>query len=102
MTRRRVETVGGIRVGSNDRAQGRTTPSAPTRTFEIKLPVREVDSTIECGFQQEWGRIDEIDLTLFAGAGWGSSWATIQHGDKHYAISATDIVEAFLDAIGHE
>lgn len=95
----KVEVSDGVRVASNSRALGHTTPEAPSRTFEIALPVRECTSTIEAGFQTEWGRIDEIDLTLYSGAGFGSAWATIHHGNKTYAIKATDIVAAFLAAV---
>lgn len=96
---RRVVVRGGNRVGSNAKAFGKTTPDEPTRTFLIALPIREVDSTIECGYQPEWGSIDEIDLMLSCGAGFGSAWATIRYGDKHYAIAATDLLEAFLDSV---
>lgn len=106
MAKAKVETVGGLSVRSNVRTMGKTVPDEPTRTFEIPLLIREVDSTIDCGFQQEWGSVEDVNgkgpLHLFAGAGWGSSWASIDFNGKSYAISATDLVAAFIDAVEGE
>lgn len=98
-----VRAVGGIgvRVGGH----GRTTPDSPTRTLTLEVPLREVESLIECGFQAEWGRIDDIEdgpLVLNAGAGFGSAWATITYAGKKYAISGPDLVSAFLGTISKE
>lgn len=97
-----VEIVGGLRVTAS--SGGRSTPTSPSRVFEITLPIREVDSTIECGFQTEWGVIEDVDgrgpLRLHCGAGFGSGWATLTFDGKRYAISGADFVSSFLGAVG--
>lgn len=77
-----------------------------TEQFELKLPVRMYDSTIFAGLRAEWGRIENVDgrgpLVICSGAGFGSAWATIDFDGKRYAISARDLVEAFLAHLGVE
>lgn len=101
MSNPRVVISGGIRVGAS--GHGRTTPENPTRVFEISIPIREVGSTIECGFQVPWGKIEDVDgrgpLEMGCGAGFGSGWATIKFEDTTYAISGADFVSAFLGAL---
>lgn len=93
-----VKVVGGVRVASNTRG-----PEDPIREFDLPVKVREVESSINCGFRAEWGRIDDVDgrgpLTIFSGAGLGSPWATISFEGKEYAIGAHDLADRFIEAV---
>lgn len=70
--------------------------------YRLDLEVREYGfPPIFAGFQTEWGTVD-IDgdaLTIYSGAGMGSGWATIDYQGRRFAISAAQLVEAFLEAI---
>lgn len=77
---------------------GRRLTLDPIRVIPITLNIREVESTIPCGFQTPWGEVD-IDghlLEVFGGAGFGSGWATIQYKGKSYCFPITEIVQEFL------
>ena len=70
--------------------------------YRLDLEVREYGfPPIFAGFQTEWGSVD-IDgdtLTLYSGAGMGSGWATIDYKGRRFAISASQLVEAFLEVL---
>jgi hypothetical protein len=94
------ETMVGVRTtDSKGNVRKLDAESTKTAEFDLALKLTEHDSTIFAGFQTEWGAIDEIDLTLYAGAGMGSSWATINYKGRRFAISAPQLVEAFLAAV---
>lgn len=97
--RKVVATRGGVNVRSNTRG-----PEDPIRTFTLPIEVLEVESSINCGFRMQWGEVD-VDgdrLEISSGAGMGSTWATISFRGKDYAISAPQIVEAFLREVAPE
>lgn len=97
MATRTKVSAGGIRVASNTRG-----PEDPLRTFTLPIEVHEIESSINCGFRAEWGRVDVDgeELVICSGAGFGSAWATISFRGKQYAIGAHEMVAAFLDALG--
>lgn len=80
---------------------GRELTLDPVRTIVVPLEVREVESTIPCGFQSEWGTggVDGEKLMLTAGAGFGSRWGTIHYAGKSYAFDANQLINAFLNEI---
>jgi hypothetical protein len=83
---------------------GRRLTLDPIREIPIELTIREVESTIPAGFQQEWGtvNVDGDVLWLGTGAGLGSKYATIRFRGKGYVFEVNEIVEKFLDALGEE
>lgn len=69
----------------------------------ITVEVREVESTIPCGFQLGWfeGTTDEgVDFEMLSGAGLGSPWLTFKVGDKHYCLNGKDILTTLLNSVG--
>lgn len=73
----------------------------PIRVVPVRLEVREVESTIPCGFQQVWGDASWMGrpVEITSGAGLGSRWGTITYGDRSYAFDAQQLVEAFVAAV---
>jgi hypothetical protein len=76
----------------------------PIRTIPITLEIREVESTIPCGLQQEWGEVDVDNdrLALTAGAGFGNGYGTITFRNRRYYWAIGDIAAAFLTAVKDE
>lgn len=77
-------------------------PDGYTNVHKLAVDLYEYPyPTIFAGFQMDWGTvdIDGDELQLATGAGLGSSWATIKFRDAYYAISATQLVEAFLASV---
>ena len=80
---------------------GRRLTLDPIRVIPITVEIREVESTIPCGFRQMWGEVD-IDgdvLQVTSGAGVGSEWATIQFRGKDYCFAISDVVASFVEAL---
>lgn len=90
---------GEIRVTAD--VGGRPLTLDPIRVIPVELEVREVESTIPCGFQSVWGEgeVDGQEFTLAVGAGFGSRWATIHYHGKNYCFSANGLMEAFFKAL---
>jgi hypothetical protein len=82
---------------------GREITLDPIRELRLEVPAREVESTIPCGFQVEWGagEMGGEEFCLTVGAGVGSPWLTFADLGKRYCLSAEDLVRAFIEAIGH-
>lgn len=73
----------------------------PLRTFEIPVELREVESTIPCGFRMGWLDGDDkgTPFSLAAGAGCGSKWLTFSYGDRDFCVDMSDVVGSFIDTI---
>lgn len=77
----------------------------------IVIPVRRVESTIPCGFQQVFGEVTttldgvgEVNVTLTSGAGWGNRWMTLtveRDGETvaNECLDVTDLVTAWLKRV---
>lgn len=80
---------------------GRRLTLDPIRVVTVPLEVREVESTIPCGFQSVWGEAGEGDrrIELTAGAGMGSRWGTIVFRGKTYCFDANQLINAFVDEL---
>ena len=75
----------------------------PLATHKATVEWREVETTIPCGFQVQWGTAaldDGREVELCCGAGFGSNWMTAKVDGKSYCVSAEEIIEALLIAIG--
>ena len=83
---------------------GRRITLDPIKVHPITIEIREVESTIPCGFQTHWGSvdIDGDELEVFGGAGFGSQWTTIQFRGKSYCYPISEVVGAFLDALAED
>jgi hypothetical protein len=70
----------------------------PLHRKALAIEVREVESTIPCGFQQHWGdgKYGKKKFDMGCGAGFGSRWMTFTVGEHNYCISADDIAKAVL------
>lgn len=80
---------------------GRKLTLDPISRIPITIHVREVESTIPCGFQVNFGEVD-VDGHLFevtAGAGVGSEWLTFRYKGKQYCFPISEVVGKMLDAI---
>ena len=70
------------------------------KKFEIKIPVEEVDSIMECGFRQNWidAENDKVKINLSCGAGLGSSWGCLivkRNGvRREFRFDAEEIIRA--------
>jgi hypothetical protein len=80
---------------------GRKLTLDPTRVHPITIEIREVESTIPCGFQAEFGTVDVDgdELSVCAGAGFGSQWITMQFKGKSYCFPITEVISAFLEQL---
>lgn len=79
---------------------GRRITLDPIRTFSIPVEVREVESTIPCGFQSVWLTASDEgkDIgNITAGAGVGSKWGTIKVGDRCYCFDAGELLAAVIE-----
>jgi hypothetical protein len=76
----------------------------PISVIEVPLKIREVETTIPCGFQAIWGTVDVNGekLTATAGAGFGSGWATIEFRGKNYCFPILEVIKALLVELGVE
>jgi hypothetical protein len=79
----------------------------PLREFVLRVPAREVESTIPAGFQSVWGDgtlPDGRKFQITVGAGFGSGWGTfrLDGDDRSFAFRAGDLVAAFAEAIDGE
>ena len=77
---------------------GRRLTLDPIRVIPTVLEVREVESTIPCGFQSMWGESDDPPTELTSGAGMGSRWGTIRYKDRSFCFDATQLMVAFMEA----
>jgi hypothetical protein len=99
MSEKKIEATDAIRVSAS--SGGRPLTLDPVSVVEVPLRIREVESTIPCGFQQDWGTV-EVDgekLEATSGAGWGNQWATISFKGKSYCFSISEIVGEFLSKV---
>lgn len=80
---------------------GRQITLDPLRLLPITVDVREVESTIPCGFSMEWvtGTHDGKEFDISAGAGVGSRWLTISYGGRYFCMDIEDFLRAFLDSL---
>lgn len=81
---------------------GRELTLDPLRTLPVVVEVREVESTIPCGFQSEWATGTAPDGTpfgIYAGAGFGSRWGTVDYRGKNYAFDIEQFFTAFMAAV---
>jgi hypothetical protein len=87
--------VGPVTVG------GRQITLDPIRNIPVTFNIREVESTIPCGFQGQWGEgeIDGERIELNTGGGFGSRWATIHYRGHDYCFKAEELLSAFLDGL---
>jgi hypothetical protein len=74
--------------------------------FTIKLPIRQVESTIPAGFQVQWGSVETEEfgeIALNAGAGVGSPYGTLWlgkgEGHRNFIFNANDLINAIVDAV---
>jgi hypothetical protein len=85
---------------------GRELTLAPIRVVAVTLEVREVESTIPCGFQSVWGDAEGVGpdgaqhaIRLTSGAGFGSRWGTIDCDGRRFCFSADQLINAFVSAL---
>lgn len=79
--------------------RGRSITLAPLQTHEITLTVREVESSLPCGFRVGWlsGEAEPGDkFELLAGAGVGSPWMIFERHGREFVIDARHIVDALF------
>lgn len=79
---------------------GRPITLDPIRVIPVTVEVREVESTIPCGFQSIWGEGDTggQEYSVTAGAGFGSRWGTIQWQGRSYCFDVMQLLNAFAAA----
>lgn len=79
-------------------SNGRLVTLDPIREKHLSIPVRQVESTLPCGFQQHWAHVDAdgTECDIACGAGVGSKWMTVTIGDRRYCMSVEDIFVAVM------
>lgn len=67
----------------------------PLREKVLNVKWREVESSVPCGFRQEWisGERDGAEFDLCVGAGAGSPWMTFTYKGRDYCIDVRDIIK---------
>lgn len=81
-------------------SDGRRLTLDPIRTIDISVSVREVESTVPCGFRQEWisgTSNDGHEFELYAGV--ASPWLIIHVDGKQYCTDIRDLLSTFLDRV---
>lgn len=80
---------------------GRRLTLDPLAEHTLPIQLREVESTIPCGFQIDWvsGEKGDEEYRVAVGAGMGSEWATIHYKGKEYCFSARSLLDAFFAAV---
>lgn len=88
-------------VGVQASTGGRQLTLDPIRVIPVTVDVREVESTIPCGFRMGWvdGEADGKEFDIAAGAGCGSRWLTIKYGDKYFCMDIEDFLQSFIGAV---
>ena len=94
-----VRGEGEIRVQAA--ANGRKLTLDPIRIIDLQVPMREVESTIPCGFRMGWldGDDEGTPFSLTAGAGCGSPWLAFSYGDRDFCFDMTEFVTQLIDKI---
>jgi hypothetical protein len=86
-------------IGITASTNGRRLTLDPLRKKKLAVEVREVESTIPCGFQTPWadGELpDGTKFSLTSGAGVGSRWMTFRYKGRNFAIQADSIIQPLL------
>ena len=88
-------------IGVTASAGGRRITLDPIQLLPITVDVREVESTIPCGFRQAWvdGEHNGTTFDIAAGAGLGSRWLTIHYGDRYFCMDIEDFLKSFLETL---
>lgn len=87
---------------------GRRLTLDPIREKTIEVSVREVETTIPCGFQVNHveGQTDEgLDFEFNSGAGMGSRWMTFKYRGHYVAIDVESLIRplvAWIDGVEAE
>ena len=97
---KRKRVAGEIGVAAS--VGGRAITLDPIRTFDLTVPMREVESTLPCGLRMEWasGEHKGEEFQLTSGAGVGSRWLTFSYKGRQYCADVEDIVTATFKATG--
>lgn len=88
-------------MGVSAASGGRQITLDPIQVLSVTVDVREVESTIPCGFRQEWvdGEHNGTKFDICSGAGLGSRWLTIHYGDRSFCMDIEVFLRSFLAAL---
>ena len=82
-------------------SNGRRITLEPLQILTLAIPMREVESTLPCGFRQSWvsGDSGKKKFSLTSGAGCGSRWMTFDYAGRQFCVDIEDVVKQAIEVI---